>query len=112
MFFNFHSIYSLFITITIECLASLILFRSFRNANTIFIVILANCLTHPLYSFLRKMYFPHEHWLVGVAILEPVVVLVEAVIYHRLIQISFLRATSIALALNVLSLSAGIFRWL
>ena len=69
---------------------------------------LANLLTHPLYRYAREALFPHERWLVGMALLEPLVVAVEWAIYAWFVRVPARRALACSLTANAASAAVGI----
>lgn len=71
-------------------------------------VLLVNLATHPLYRYARASLFPHEQWLLGVALLEPLVVVAEAAAYAAILGMPRRRAAIASLAANGASLAAGL----
>lgn len=77
--------------------------------DAIMICLFVNMLTHPLYFSARHHFFPHEFWLVGVAVFEPLVVLCEAVVFGVLLPFNRPRAFLASLISNCGSLFLGVF---
>jgi hypothetical protein len=83
-------------------------FREFRRPYGLLICFLANLLTHPVYRYARTRLFPHERWLVGLALLEPLVVVCEAGIYAWFLRVPPRRAVAFSLIANASSVAAGL----
>ncbi|MGZ6472507.1 MAG: hypothetical protein ACXWRZ_15165 [Bdellovibrio sp.] len=56
----------------------------------------------------RHEWYPHERWLTGVTILEPMVIVLEAWIYWIFLPISRKKAGYTSLIANLLSLLPGV----
>lgn len=98
---------SFLITVAVESLVLAAGFREFRRPRGLLVCFLANLLTHPVYRHVRASLFPHERWLVGMALLEPLVVVCEAVIYAWFLRMPARRAVAASLVANLSSAAVG-----
>ena len=103
-----HALESFAVTVCVESVVLLVLFKEFRHMQALVICFLVNMLTHPVYFTVRHDIFPHEHWLIGVAVLEPVVVVIEAWVYRVVMPLPRSKAILAALLANAGSLIVGV----
>ena len=94
-------------TIVIEVLLACLLGQ--RKGRTLLLVVLVNMVTNPLLhlaagSLLQKMPLSQVHWIVY-AVMEPLVVLIEGLLYHRCTDLR--HPYLFSLILNTGSLTGG-----
>lgn len=96
------------ITICAEGAVLVLLFSEFRRIKSILIFLLINMFTHPIYFVTRHHFFPHEHWLTGAALLEPIVFVIEALAYTVFLPIKWPKAIFASFLANATSLAVGL----
>ncbi len=96
------------LTICLESVVLVWLFKEFRHVQAVLICCLVNMVTHPVYFTARHHFFPHEYWVIGVAVLEPVVVVIEAWVYRVMIPLPRSKAIFAAVLANAGSLLVGV----
>lgn len=104
----FSLVISLFLTISIELIVSLII--GIRGKENIKIVVLANTVTNPVVVFatiMLKLFF-YNYIYIGVIILEILAVLVEFVLYTKYLKFDKFSPYTISIINNVISFSIGI----
>jgi len=103
-----HALESFALTMCLESVVLVLFFQEFRHIQALVICFLVNMVTHPVYFTVRHDIFPHENWLIGVAVLEPLVVVIEALVYRVVMPLPRSKAILAALLANFGSLVVGV----
>jgi len=82
--------------------------RELRRPRGLLVCLLANLLTHPVYRQARASLFPHERWLLGMAVFEPLVFACEAGIYAWFVPMPLRRACAASFVANAASAAVGL----
>lgn len=99
---------SLVLTIIIELILGLIL--GIRDKKDIINLILVNVITNPMVVMIQTLllkYFGHNVEIIGIIILEVLAVLVEGLIYKKVLKYKKINPILLSLILNVTSFFIG-----
>lgn len=98
----------LLLTIAIETIVGLIL--GIRNKKDIFNIVLVNIVTNPIVvsiPILIYMYFGYKYEIISLYVLEVITVLVEGLIYYKVLKYKKINSFLLSLLLNLSSYLIG-----